>query len=148
MKLTALVFTFLISSSVFAAVTSGKINNKPFQFASGKAVLRDGKLQVNLWNQVYPDPCAELLGSTLNVRLQFLPVLGKQTIDPNSYENLVLMGDMSVPGAPENNMIASKGGVEFTAITETEVRGVVSGELIWMKSSVAGEFTVPFCSKK
>ena len=146
-----MVFVFLaaimvLSRVAFAAPASGKINNKDFTFVSGIAKKNGGNYQITLWTEGYLDPCKRFGGSTLDVRMIFPAQVGKYKIDAGSWDqNVILMGDGTNPGSPENNIVANVGGLEITAISDTEVKGTMSASLDWMKSKVAGDFSVQLC---
>ena len=132
-------------TNAHANSAGGAINGQPFQYVAGKAVIRGDQVQISLWTQNYPNVCQEYFGSTFGIRMVFPAKVGDFAIDPNDYNNIIVMGDGRVPGDASNNIIANQGGLKITKITENEVYGTFVADASWMRSHVEGDFVVPRC---
>ena len=143
---------------IYERAAEGSINGRAWQFVSGAATTlrRNNKtyLEIKLWNQVYSNPCSELIGSPVKVHLYTENKASIGKIDPNDPFSLIptiMFSDMIDTATYRNNMIANHGIINVSKIANGKVEGSVSGSFNSEnvgRTEVAGKFEVPLCEQK
>lgn len=127
----------------------GTINDKSWTFISGKALIRDGKLSVDLGADEDFVSCESFHfnGSYIFFTLDEATGVSELKFDLNDFDNsqTATMYDPD-EGDFGLNIIATEGAIEIISITDTEVKGRIDiRDGHDNSSSVNGNFTVPIC---
>lgn len=136
----------------------GAINGRAWSLAQGRAqIVHRGHrkiLMISLWNEVFPAPCMELVGSTLQARIGAAPKVGEGKIDPKdpfrAYPSIIF-SDYAAEYRPHQNMIASEGQITIDQIGGDTVRGHITGTFpsaATGRTELSGSFEVPFCGSR
>lgn len=131
----------------------GNINGESWEFKSGYASLKDGRYMIYLLRQESTSPCTKFfLGQTPRDSKVLLHAdqnglafkLGDmEAEDESQYGRTVTM--VYYDGNKPVNVIANRGRVEISEVTDTEMKGRIVAYFD-DKNQINGNFSIPLCS--
>lgn len=136
----------------------GVINGQTWVFRQGAARTIAGRMgkyyEVQLWNEVFDDPCRVSRGSTLQIKINAETLNGEWSLDGDTFSTWpkVILADLSYILEPMSSMVSPEGAFRLGFDeTRNEVRGSLVANFrseIVGETWARGEFSVPFCGSR